>query len=191
MKFKKFKFSNLFSIILIALLIIPQSRTFIQVNLQRTIVKLSPFGPSRIAAEDQVQLSPFEYRVTSLDGIKVNNPVGKGKVTFISYWATWCPPCIAEMPSLELLYADYGNTVNFLFITNEEPDKVKRFLDKKELNIPAVRPLMNTPEALYESSIPTNYIIDKKGNIVLKEQGAANWNSRDVRDLLDSLLAQS
>lgn len=190
MKLKKFKASNLLFIVLIALLIIPQSRTFIQVNLQKAIVKFSPFGPSRIAQEEQVQLQPFDYRVTSLDGIKVNSPVGKGKVTFISYWATWCPPCIAEIPSLELLYADYGNTVNFLFITNEEPDKVQKFLDRKELNIPAVRPLMNTPEALYERSIPTNYIIDKKGNIVLKEQGAANWNNAEVRELLDSLLAQ-
>jgi thiol-disulfide isomerase/thioredoxin len=191
MKLKKIKLSNLLFIALIALLIIPQTRTFIQVNLQKAIVKFSPFEPSTIAQEDQIQLQPFDYRLASLDGIKVNSPVGKGKVTFISYWATWCPPCIAEMPSLELLYADYGNKVNFLFITNEEPAKVQKFLDRKELNIPAVRPLMDTPENLYERSIPTNYVIDKKGNIVLKEQGAANWNTPEVRGLLDTLLTQS
>ena len=49
---------------------------------------------------------------------------------------------------------------------------------------------MDAPEALYERSIPTNYIIDKTGNIVLKEQGAANWNSDKVRKLLDNLLLQ-
>ncbi len=185
---KKNKFSNLLFIALIALLIIPQSRTFVQVNLQKLIVKFSPFGPKEIDKNEQIALSPFDYKLSTLDGIHVDSPIGKGKVTFISYWATWCPPCIAEIPSLEELYADYGNKVNFLFITNEEADKVQKFLEKKELNIPAVLPRMNTPEQLFEKSIPTNYIIDKKGNIVLKEQGAADWNTQEMRSLIESLL---
>lgn len=185
---KKNKLSNFIFIVVIALLIIPQSRTFIQVSLQKLVVNFSPFGPEKIDKEAQISLPPFDYKVSTLDGIHVNSPIGQDKVTFISYWATSCPPCIAEIPSLEALYADYGNKVNFLFITNEEPEKVQRFLDKKSLNIPAVLPRMNTPEPLFEKSIPTNYIIDKKGNIVLKEQGAADWNTQEVRDLLESLL---
>lgn len=188
MEQKKNKLSNILFIALIVLFIIPQTRAFIQVNLQKLIVAVSPFGPEAIAKKDQVVLTPFDYKLSTLDGVAINNPVGKGKVTFISYWATWCPPCIAEIPSLEELYNDYGNKINFLFITNEDPERVKRFLDKKELNIPAVLPRMDIPEPLFERSIPTNYVIDKMGSIVLKEQGAADWNSQEVRDLLDALL---
>lgn len=185
---KKSKFSNLLFIVLIALLLIPQTRLFFQVQMNKLKVGLNLFKPDRIASQDQSQVTPFEYKLRALDGIFVNSPIGKGKVSFISYWATWCGPCIAELPGLEKLYADYGNRVNFLFITNEEPDRVLTFLEKKELNIPAVNPRMNTPETLYESSIPTNYIIDKKGNIVVKEQGAVNWNTPEIRTLLDTLL---
>lgn len=185
---KKSKISNLLFIALIALFLIPQTRLFVQVQLNKLKIGSNLFTPDALAPNDRVQLTPFEYRVRSLDGITVSSPIGKGKVTFISYWATWCGPCIAEMPGLEKLYADYGNTVNFLFITNEEIDKVQAFLEKKDLNIPAVTPLMQAPEALFEKSIPTNYIIDKKGKIVVKEQGAINWDTLEIRDLLDTLL---
>lgn len=182
------KWSNLIFIVILALFIIPQSRKFIQVGFNQLLVKYNPIAPGAIAEDEQIQLDPFDYRVRTLDGIDVNNAVGKGRVTFISYWATWCPPCIAELPSIEKLYADYGNKMTFLIITNEDPVKVQRFVNKKELNIPAVIARMEVPNALYERSIPTNYIIDKTGKIVLKKQGAANWNSENIRNLLDSLI---
>lgn len=184
---KKLSVKNIIFLVLIALLIIPQTRKPIQVAVNSLKVKI--FSPSAFAKADQTQLKPFTYRVTSIEGLSRNAEIGQGKVTFISYWATWCPPCIAELPSIEKLYADYGNKVDFVLITQEEPAKVKRFLERKQLNIPAVFPQMETPEQLYERTIPTNYVIDKTGNIVIKEQGAANWNSTKVRETLDQLLA--
>jgi thiol-disulfide isomerase/thioredoxin len=184
---KKLKPKNIIFIVVIALLLIPQTRTPIQVAFNK--LKVQIFSPSAFAKADQTQLQPFTYKVTSIDGLSRDAKIGQGKVTFISYWATWCPPCIAELPSIEKLYADYGNKVDFVLITQEEPDKVKRFLERKELNVPAVFPQMKTPEQLFERSIPTNYIIDKTGKIVIKEQGAADWNSAKVRETLDQLIA--
>ena len=187
MKKKKLGIKDFLFVAIIALLIIPQTRTPIQVAINK--LKVQIFSPSAYEAEEQTQLEPFVYKVKSIDGLSRDAKVGQGKVTFISYWATWCPPCIAELPSIEKLYTDYGNKVDFVLITNEEPDKVRRFLERKELNIPAVFPQMETPEILYERSIPTNYIIDKTGKIVIKEKGAADWNSTQVRETLDQLLA--
>ncbi|WP_299764955.1 TlpA disulfide reductase family protein [uncultured Dokdonia sp.] len=187
MKKKKFSLKNILFLVVIALLIIPQTRTPIQVAINK--LKVQIFSPSAFAKADQAQLEPFTYKVSSIDGLSRNAEIGQGKVTFISYWATWCPPCIAELPSIEKLYADYGNKVDFVLITNEKPDKVKRFLERKQLNIPAVFPEMETPELLFERSIPTNYIIDKTGKIVIKEKGAADWNSTEVRETLDKLIA--
>jgi thiol-disulfide isomerase/thioredoxin len=187
-KQKKFSWQNVLFIVVILLLLIPQTRTPIQVALNK--VKVAIFSPSAFAKADQQQLKPFTYSLTSLDGASKEVSIGTGKVTFISYWATWCPPCIAELPSIEALYKDYGDKVEFLLITNENPEVVARFMAKKSHKLPAVLPAMETPEQLFERSIPTTYIIDKTGHIIIKEKGASNWNSDAVRTTLDELIAE-
>ena len=114
--------------------------------------------------------------------------VGNGKVVFISYWATWCPPCIAELPTIEKLYADYGDQVNFMLISNERSETVRLFLEKKGYDLPVYLSRMQAPKALFERSIPTTYIIDGDGKILMKETGAADWNSEKVREVLQDLL---
>ncbi|WP_405371076.1 TlpA family protein disulfide reductase [Nonlabens sp. Asnod2-A12] len=183
---KKLSLSNIIFIVVIALLIIPQTRKPIQVALQKIRVQL--FSPSTLDKEDQQQLEPFTYHLRTLDGISKGIEIGQGRVTFISYWATWCPPCIAEFPSIDKLFKDYGNEIDFLLITNEDPEIVKRFLKEKEFDIPVVLPQMNTPEELYESSIPTSYIIDATGKVIIKEQGAVDWNSTEIREVIDQLI---
>ena len=186
---KKSKLKNLFFLILVLVLIIPQTKTPIQVMFNK--VKVYLFSPSAFAKADQTQLQPFTYQLRTIDGLPHTAEIGQGKVTFISYWATWCPSCIAELPSIEKLYQDYGDTIDFVLITQEDTDKVKRFLEQKELSIPAVFPQMETPELLYESTIPTNYIIDASGKIIIKEKGPADWNSPEVRETLDDLLSKT
>lgn len=183
---KKFDWKNVLFIILIILLIIPQTRTPIQVVINK--IKVALLSPSELKAEDQQYLTTFTYKTTTLDGQKGDVVVGNGKVTFISFWATWCPPCIAELPSIAALYKDYGDRIQFLLITNEEPTVVTKFLDKKNLQLPIVNPAMQTPPLLYEETIPTNYIIDKQGRIIVKEKGATDWNSDTIRAIIEGLL---
>jgi hypothetical protein len=78
----------------------------------------------------------------------------------------------------------------FLLLTNEKPGTVQGFLEKKALDLPVFIPQMKTPEALNETSIPTSYVLDRKGKIIIKETGAADWNSKRVRQLLDGLLQE-
>ena len=161
MKKRKFKISDIIFVVFIALLLIPQTRTPIQVALNK--LKVAVWSPS---VEDE------------------------GKVTFLSYWATWCPPCIAELPGIQELYSDYGDKVDFVLLSQEETDKVQRFITKKGYDVPVYIPQMQAPEILQSNSLPTNYIIDAKGNIIIKETGAADWNSNKVRILLDGLLSK-
>ncbi|WP_396636458.1 TlpA family protein disulfide reductase [Maribacter sp. R77961] len=188
MKKRKFSFSDILFVVFIGLLLFPQTRTPIQVALNK--VRVAVFSPSVLDGEERTQLQPFTYRVATMDGAQLSVPIGDGKITFISYWATWCPPCIAELPSIQKLHADYGEQVTFLLLTNEKPETVKRFLKKKALDLPVFIPQMKAPEALYETSIPTNYVLDQKGKIIIKETGAANWNSKRVRQLLNNLLQE-
>jgi len=186
MKHKRPSLSNLLFGILILLLLIPQTRTPIQVAVNQ--LKMFIFSPSAMDEDKQAQMLPFEYQLSDIQGDYNSISIGKGKVSFISYWATWCPPCLAELPSIQKLYADYGGHVNFILLTNENPDIVQRFVDKKGYTLPIYFPKMEPPGTLYSNSLPTNYIIDSKGKIIVKEKGAADWDSKKVRNLLDSLL---
>ena len=188
MKFRKPKISDIIFVVFIALLLIPQTRTPIQVALNK--LKVAVWSPSVEDVEDQRQVPPFQYAVRDLEGKVKHIGIGQGKITFLSYWATWCPPCIAELPGIQDLYKDYGDKVNFVLLTQEEPERVQRFITKKGYDVPVYFPQMQAPEMLQDNSIPTNYIIDGQGNITIKETGAADWNSAKVRALLDGLLAK-
>ncbi|MEP2280294.1 TlpA disulfide reductase family protein [Maribacter sp.] len=185
MKKRKFKISDIIFVVFILLLIIPQTRTPIQVAVNK--LKVAVWSPSVEDEEDQNEVVPFQYAVVDMQGETKSIAVGKGKVIFISYWATWCPPCIAELPGIQELYKDYGGKVNFILLTQEEPEKVQRFIKKKGYELPIYFPQMQAPNVLYENSIPTNYVIDTAGKIIIKETGAADWNSTKVRELLDDL----
>ena len=186
MKKRRISVSDIIFIIFIALLLIPQTRKPIQVAVNK--LKVALWSPELLDTEKQEQLRPFEYKVRDMQGASKTIPVGKGKVTFLNYWATWCAPCIAELPEIQKLYADYGNKVNFILLTQEDVKVVQKFLVKKGYNLPTFSPTMKAPEKLQESSLPTTYIIDAKGNIIIRETGAANWNSKKVRNKLDALL---
>lgn len=187
MKKRKFKISDIIFVVFILLLIIPQTRTPIQVAVNK--LKVAIWSPSIEDKEDQDQVTPFQYAVIDLKGKTESISVGNGKVTFISYWATWCPPCIAELPGIQELYKDYGDKVNFILLTQEEPERVQRFIEKRGYELPIYFPKMQAPEVLQENSIPTNYVIDTTGKIIIKETGAADWNSKKIRNLLDDLIS--
>jgi len=186
MKKKPFSLSTILFVGCIVLLLVPQTRKPIQVALSK--LRVAVWSPGVLNTNEQTQLPPFIYKVRSLDGEALGVDIGIGTVTFISYWATWCPPCIAELPGIQKFYEAYGDRVQFLLITNETPEVVQRFLDQKNYDLPVVFPRMQPPKALYEPSIPTNYLIDQHGNIIIKEKGASNWNSDRVREVLEDVI---
>ncbi|MBD1260444.1 redoxin domain-containing protein [Maribacter polysiphoniae] len=188
MKKKKPSFSTIVFGVLIILMIIPQTRMPIQEGISK--IRVALFSPTAMDEDEQTQLEPFTYRLATLEGAPADVGIGKGKVTFLSYWATWCPPCRAELPSIQKLYDDYGDKVDFVLITHEDPDVIQTFLNKKEFDFPVVLPRMETPAELLERTIPTNYVIDKTGKVVVKEQGATDWNSQKIRNTLDTLIGE-
>lgn len=187
MKKPRFKLSDIVFVVLITLLLIPQTRMLLQVGVNKA--KVAVWSPSAEKVEDEIRVTPFTYSVTDLNGESKSIAVGNGKITFLSYWATWCPPCIAELPGIQELYLDYGHEINFILLTQENMEVVQRFMKKKGYDLPVFIPRMSTPELLKENSVPTNYIIDAQGKIRVKETGAADWNSKKIRKLLDELLS--
>ena len=138
----------------------------------------------------QVPLDSYQWKLTDLENRPFDFETQRGKVILVNFWATWCPPCVAEMPSMQKLYDDYGEKVTFMFVTSDDRQKVENFLKRKNLNLPVYYPDSETPETLKSKLLPTTYIINSKGEIVVAETGAADWNSNKTRALIDDLLSQ-
>ena len=187
MKKSKFSISNIIFVVVIVLLIIPQTRQPIQVFLHKGLALISP---SEISVDKRETLSSYkDWDLIDSNGTRFNFKEAEGKVVFINFWATWCPPCIAEMPSIDNLYKDYSDRVVFLLVSNEESKTIANFQSKNGYSFKFHQQLTQAPKALQTSSIPQTYIIDKKGGIVMDKTGAANWNSDSIRKLLDTLIA--
>ena len=87
----------------------------------------------------------------------------KGKVVFINFWATWCPPCRAEMPSIESLYQKVKDNKNIVFLmvdVDNDYAKAKKYMDRKNLTLPVYTPASAIPQALMSGTIPTTLILE-------------------------------
>ena len=143
-----------------------------------------------LKTEMQTPLDTYQWQLTNKEGNIFNFETQKGEVVLINFWATWCPPCVAEMPSLQSLYNDFGDRVTFMFVAKDDPQRVTKFIAKKEYQLPVYYSKTKEPDILTSKSLPTTYIIDKEGKIIVAEIGSADWNSPKIRTLLKRLLKE-
>jgi len=126
----------------------------------------------------------LDWKLTDASGAIYTLNDFSGKPVFINFWATWCPPCRAEMPSIIALMEKTGNTAVFVFITNEAPEKVEPFLQKQGWNLPVYYPLENAPEQFQAKSLPTTIVINKNGEIIHRSEGMRDWDNSKAVELL-------
>lgn len=132
-----------------------------------------------------------DLQVELLDGRKVKLSDLKGKVVLISFWATWCAPCLEEMPSLKKLYQKYkGEGLEVLEISiDEDASKVVSFVKSKSLEIP----VSHAPEIgkiFKATAIPTTLFIDKRGHLRFRKTGFSEGEERETEIILRELLRQ-
>jgi len=185
MKITKSQRNNIILLIIVLVMIIPQTRQPLQVLLHKG---LALFSPSVIDKEERAVVSNYNWNLVDENGVSFDFNTAKGKVVVLNFWATWCPPCIAEMPSLEKLYQKYNKEVVFLLVSNETQEVVANFKAKNDYEFLVHSSQSEPPKTLQVSSIPRTFIIDKNGQIVVDKTGAANWNSDRVHETLEALL---
>ncbi|MDT0691550.1 TlpA disulfide reductase family protein [Salegentibacter sp. F188] len=184
MKLFKNQWLNIILIVIILALLIPQIRKPLQIFANKAFA----FSPSVTDEEDREQIASYDWVLEKNNKERVDFSEYKDEVIIVNYWATWCPPCIAEMPSFQQLYDDYGDKVAFFFISGEDHETTTNFLKRKRYSFPSYRMLTTDPKPLDGFTLPTTYLIDKEGNIIIKKVGAADWNSASMRNTLDELL---
>lgn len=188
MALKKSKCSNIIFFGIIGIIII----TYLTGPLHTVAskIRMTVFPPSVENTKNRVVVEDYKWDLKGINTEDFNFENAKEKVVFVNFWATWCPPCRAEMQSIQNLYDDYKNEVIFIFQTDEKPTVVKDFLTKKKYSLPSYNIYTNPPTEFTVSSIPATYLLNKKGEIVIHKVGAANWNSDKMRKLLDELIAE-
>ncbi len=117
-----------------------------------------------------------------------------GKVIVVNFWATWCAPCVKEMPSFETLYRRFrsqGLTVLAVSLDKDGSSKVQDYVDKFKLSFPVLLDTEGIAEKLYPSfTIPFTYVIDKQGRVAARIDGAKDWESAETFKAVEYLLKQ-
>ncbi|MGA7833001.1 MAG: TlpA disulfide reductase family protein [Terracidiphilus sp.] len=112
----------------------------------------------------------------------------RGRVVLLNFWATWCPPCVEEMPGLIELHHDRPDLVIVAVSVDEDPEAYSRFLARRHVDLITVRdPAQKAAKLFHTDGWPETYIIDRRGTILRKIVGDPDWSNPEIRTYLQGL----
>jgi cytochrome c biogenesis protein CcmG/thiol:disulfide interchange protein DsbE len=118
----------------------------------------------------------------------------QGKVVLLDFWASWCPPCLEESPSLNQLQQDISQRGGVILAISEDEDQAayEKFIQDNHVNFPTYRdPTKKIKESYGTVMIPEAYLIDRQGKIARKIVGGQNWQSPEIMGSINTLLNQN
>jgi len=136
-------------------------------------------------------LTPRDFSLPLLNGGNVSLSDYRGKVVILNFWATWCPPCRDEMPSMENLYQRFhDNGLEILAVDlGEDVRIVSQFIQFYGYTFPVLMDRSSRVGSLYGiASIPTSFIIDREGKIIARIVGSIQWDTARIIAAFDALL---
>ena len=143
--------------------------------LQRIILTTGIVQPTE--NEDTI-LADYNLLLEDLEGNAQTLSDWREKPIFLNFWATWCPPCIAEMQDINKLYQSVNKEVHFAIISvDNNREKAKKFAKRKGFDFPIYFIKSQVPQVYEFTTIPTTYIIDSQGHIVVSQRGMAKYSS--------------
>lgn len=189
----KFFKNNTSNILFVAFAFILFFSTDAKAYLQQGLMKVGFFQPDL----EKIETPPtnknyLNFQLANAKGEVISLADLKGKVVFLNFWATWCPPCIAEMPSIQVLHHKFKNDKEVLILTVEvegKIDKANQFMKRKNLNLPIYYPQSTIPTEIFKGNLPTTIILDKEGNIAHTTLGMADYSGQDIVDFLNEIKA--
>lgn len=157
-------------------------------TVQGLVLKTGLIKP-KIKKEEPIARTDYNFRLVDPQGRVLEGEQLKNKTVFINLWATWCPPCIAEMPDINKLYNEISDDgVVFLMISlDDEFSKAIDFVEKKGYDFDIYQFASSPPAVLYSQIIPTTFVLSPDGNIVVRKEGMAKYNSNSFKEFLRSL----
>ncbi|TGE26113.1 TlpA family protein disulfide reductase [Hymenobacter aquaticus] len=137
--------------------------------------------------------SGYPHNLTLLDnsGREVQLSAFRGKVVFVNLWASWCPPCVAEMPGIHALYKKLDpQKVAFVMISlDQNPDKARKLLTRQGYTFPVYFPTATLPAPFDSNSIPSTVILGPDGQVAARHEGMADYDTPEFKAALEKLAA--
>jgi thiol-disulfide isomerase/thioredoxin len=157
-------------------------------KLQSVVLFTGIFQPDVEESIQHGNQADFDMPLLTMNGERTSLSEFEGKTIFLNFWATWCPPCIAEMPNIQALYneLDDENIVFVMASLDRDPQKAWDFTERKEFTFP-VYSVLSKPRVYDTSMVPTTYVISPDGTIAMKHAGMAKYNTDDFRAFLTNL----
>ncbi len=133
------------------------------------------------------------FKLQDMQGNWIDSKDFESKVRLISFWASWCEPCIVEMPELVELhdkFKDRGFTVLGVNVEDENAfGKVKLFTDRHRISFPILRDVYNEAVHAYGvHSLPHNFLVGRDSKIILQDSGYQRWTSPNMLEKIENLL---
>lgn len=161
-------------------------------RVQQVVLKTGIMNASALDKED-FQPADYDFLLINETGETVDARDLKGKTVFMNIWATWCPPCVAEMPSINKLYANFKDNPNVAFIMishDREFETAINWVKKKEFDFPIYQLKTRLPDIYETGVVPSTFVISPEGKIVVSNTGLANYNSRRFRKFMEKLSSE-
>ncbi len=197
---KKVSLSNIFTGILmvfvLAMLFSPNFKGIVIQNL----MKIGLFQPSipdgstkDLVEEINANAYNEEILFRNMEDEVIELSDQKGKVVFINFWATWCPPCIAEMPAINKLYSNFRDNDKVMFLmvdVDNNPAKSQKFMDKRKFDLPVYTPASPIPSSYMGGAIPTTLVLNKYGKVVFRHEGMGDFSNEEFKVFVSKLIAE-
>ncbi len=147
--------------------------------------------PEHVIKKQKIEMQSTEFTVYDLNTQPITLSSFKNKVVLINFWATWCAPCVTELPSLNKLAGYYPKNLVILAVSNEKTDNIKNFLmafPQFHANfIPANVGKEQMQATFSIQAVPETYILNKKGKLVEKIIGPRQWDSLEWKNKIKKL----
>jgi thiol-disulfide isomerase/thioredoxin len=143
---------------------------------------------NKTSKTETTTVSAPDSELVGANNTPVNFSQFRGKIVLVNNWASWCPPCIAEMPSIQSLKNNLKDEkIVFVMVSYDDtPEKAMRFIQKKNYDFEIYFPGKKYP--FHTESIPATFVLDQHGKVIAVHNGMANFDKPEVVEKFKSLM---
>ena len=177
-----------------AVLMTTEARPVVLSTIQRGLLRTGWWHPGplrrpRALPPQAVGTYPHSLLLYTLSGEPTTLARYRGKVVLVNLWASWCPPCLAEMPGLQALYQKIDTTkVAFVLISlDENPNRARALLKRRGYTLPVFFPAAPLPTSFDSPSIPLTVVLAPDGQLADRHEGMADYDTPEFKAALEAL----